>query len=226
MKTPKTSLFSTLLATLLLLSATGAQAGKKPDGEYFETLPRFWGGLYSNGGETLYCGRPFGKRYRRDINAEHVFPMAWVANSLKCGKRKTCRQKSNRFNTIEADMHNLFPALRKFNQLRGAYAFGELPGEPGKGRCDFEIDKRKRVVEPRPAVRGDIARAMFYMSNRYNLTLFKRQKALLLRWHRQDPPSAEERRRNNIIQKLQGRRNPFIDNPELANLLLGSRPPP
>ncbi len=82
------------------------------------------------------------------------------------------------------------------------------------------------MVEPRPAVRGDIARAMFYMSNRYNLTLFKRQKALLLRWHRQDPPSAEERRRNNIIQKLQGRRNPFIDNPELANLLLGSRPPP
>ncbi len=214
--------YTTLLTALLLFSSS-VSAWKKPDSEYFETLPKFWGVLYSSGGETLYCGQPFGKRRGRNINAEHVFPMAWVTNSLKCGKRKQCRKNSPRFNTIEADMHNIFPALSKVNQQRSAFAFAELPGEPGKGKCDFEVNRKKRLVEPRPAVRGDIARAMFYMSKQYNLKLFDRQKKLLLRWHRQDPPSAEERRRNDIIQKLQGKRNPFIDTPGKAKLLFGSK---
>ncbi len=215
-------LFTTLLAVLLVFSG-GTLAWERPDSEYFETLPKFWGVLYSNGGETLYCGRKFGKRHGRNINAEHVFPMAWVTNNLRCGKRKECRKNSRRFNVIEADMHNIFPALAKINQRRSAYAFAELPGEPGKGKCDFEVNKRKRVVEPRPAVRGDIARAMFYMSKQYDLKLFNRQKKLLLRWHRQDPPSAEERRRNDLIQELQGRRNPFIDNPGQVKLLFGNK---
>ncbi len=208
----------TALLAALLLGGGSALAGNRPDSEYFETLPRFWGTLYASGGETLYCGKKFGKRRGRGINAEHVFPMAWVTKSLKCGKRKQCRRNSRRFNTIEADMHNIFPALSRINQLRSAYAFAELPGEPGRGRCDFEVDKRKRLAEPRPAVRGDIARAMFYMSREYDLKLFRRQRELLLRWHRQDPPSDEERRRNGIIQKLQGKRNRFIDNPALVGL--------
>ncbi len=210
---------NTILLVCLLLFSYGAPAWKRPHTEYFETLPKFWGVLYANGGETLYCGKKFGKRHGRNINAEHVFPMAWVTKALKCGKRKQCRKRSRRFNRIEADMHNIFPALSNINQLRSAYAFAELPGEPGRGKCDFEVDKKRRVAEPRPAVRGDIARAMFYMSRQYDLKLFERQKKLLLRWHRQDPPSAEERRRNDVIQKIQGRRNPFIDNPRQAGLL-------
>ncbi len=206
---------------LLLAGCADSPAGSRREGEYFETLPRFWGILYADGGQTLYCGRRFGKRRGRGINAEHVFPMAWVARSLGCGKRKQCRRSSRRFNTIEADMHNIFPALSRINQLRSAYAYAELPGEPAGGGCDFEVDEKRRLVEPRPAVRGDIARAMFYMSKEYGLKLYRRQRELLLRWHRLDPPSDEERRRNNIIQKLQGKRNRFIDNPELANLEFG-----
>ncbi len=219
-----TRFLAVLLAAGAVLFFSGClPAGEKPRGDYFETLPRFWGGVYPNGGETLYCGRRFGKRHGRNINVEHVFPMAWVANALKCGKRKTCRRNSREFNVIESDMHNMFPALAAINKRRGAFAFGELPGEPEKGKCDFEVDERKRLVEPRPAVRGEIARAMFYMSHRYGLKLFRRQRELLLRWHREDPPSAEERRRNDVIQKLQGRRNPFIDTPRRAQLEFGGR---
>ncbi|MCF6236832.1 MAG: endonuclease [Gammaproteobacteria bacterium] len=156
-----------LVLTLFLLFCSNSFAWKKPDTEYFKTLPKFWGALYANGGKTLYCGREFGSRHGRDINAEHVFPMAWVTKSLKCGKRKQCRSNSHQFNVIVADMHNIFPALAKINRQRSAYAFAELPGEPKKGTCDFEIDKRKRLAEPRPAVRGDIARAMFYMSKKW-----------------------------------------------------------
>jgi hypothetical protein len=34
---------------------------------------------------------------------------------------------------------------------------------------------------------------------------------MLKRWHETDPPNAHERLRNNVIQKLQGNRNRFID---------------
>ena len=45
---------------------------------------------------------------------------------------------------------------------------------------------------------------------------------MLLAWHRLDPVSAKERNRNEgIYRNWQGNRNPFIDFPELANLIWG-----
>jgi deoxyribonuclease I len=94
---------------------------------------------------------------------------------------------------------------------------------PGEARdyaaCDFEKDPRKRLVEPRPASRGNIARAMFYMADSYGLKIFRRQAETLLKWHREDPPDAEERRRNDVIERLQGNRNRFIDDPAAAEQL-------
>ena len=58
---------------------------------------------------------------------------------------------------------------------------------------------------------------MFYVANAYDLKLYKRQREMLKQWNRQDMPSKEEKRRNDIIEKLQGNRNPYIDRPQLAN---------
>ncbi len=114
-------------------------------------------------------------------------------------------------------MHNLYPALARINKARGSRAFGIVQGEPRRfGSCDFEVDPQKRRVEPRPAVRGNIARAIFYMQDTYGLKLFPRQAALLKQWQRDDPPDQEEQRRNRIIEQIQGQRNPFIDHPERA----------
>ena len=78
------------------------------------------------------------------------------------------------------------------------------------------IRDRYRVAEPREAARGDVARAMFYMEDQYEqLVLFEKQANILLKWHFQDPPSKEERWRNDKIERIQGNRNSFIDNPEL-----------
>jgi deoxyribonuclease-1 len=197
-----------LLAILLWVPVPGLATA------YLERIPLFWAELYPDGGYSLYCGEPFARHDRR-TNIEHVYPMAWVSRSLDCGGRQQCRARSPRFNEIEADMHNLYPALRDINKARGAMAFAELPGEdwiaPG---CDLEIDQRGRRVEPRQAVRGDIARAMLYMEWRYGLEIFRRQRALLLDWHRADPPDGHERWRNDRIEVLQGNRNPYIDRPE------------
>lgn len=208
-----------ILISLLLLSAVTPLWAAPPDTRYFRNLPIFWKQLYSNGGETLYCGQSFGKKKGRGINVEHVFPMGWVVKALKCKNRTQCRKRA-RFNRIEADMHNLFPARATINKARGAMAFGHVAGESREfGRCDFEIDRKKRQVEPRPEVRGDIARAMFYMHKKYKLTIFPRQGKRLKKWHRQDPPSIEEKRRNRIIERIQGQRNLFIDQPKLGHKL-------
>lgn len=206
-----------IVAILGIILSTYAPAYKKPDGEYFNVLPLFWSKLYANGGETLYCARKFGANKGRSINIEHVFPMSWTLKKFSCRDREQCRKESQEFNRVEADMHNLYPSRQDINHARGSAAFAMVKGEKRKfGQCDLEIDRRRYRAEPRPEVRGNIARAMFYMQDRYGLTIFKKQAALLKQWHREDPPDREEQRRNNAIEKIQGTRNQFIDQPRLV----------
>jgi deoxyribonuclease-1 len=178
---------------------------------YLDTIPIFWRELYPEGGEGLYCGSHFAAR-DRDYNIEHVFPMSWVGRELRCGDRDACRRSSRRFNQIESDMHNMYPARKDINRQRGAFAYREIAGEHWVERsCDLEIDYRKRVVEPRPASRGNIARAMLYMADRYQMPIYERQRQMLLGWHRDDPPDDEERWRNRRIGEIQGNTNSWVE---------------
>jgi deoxyribonuclease-1 len=187
---------------------------------YVQTLRRFWGEVYGGGGTELYCGDRFDRETGRGLNVEHIFPMSWVGNELRCGSRDQCRDRSAAFLRIETDMHNMYPARPELNSARGNLPFAEIDGEERRfGACDFEKDDRGRRVEPRPAARGEIARAMFYMQQAYGLPIYPRQGETLLRWHRADPPDEAERRRNDAVARLQGRRNPFIDTPALADEL-------
>lgn len=186
-----------------------------------------WRSVYPNGGNTLYCGEPFDNEHRKGYNVEHVFPMSWATNGLNCGKRKQCRARSKVFNRIEADLHNLFPSRIDVNQARSSFRFGDIKGEARAygNHCDFEVDERNQIAEPAPEKRGEVARAMFYMADRYKaegLVLFKKQALLLEKWHRTDPPSKEEQRRNTVIEKLQGNRNLFIDAPDEVHRLIKS----
>jgi len=178
---------------------------------YLDTVPVFWKTLYPDGGTGLYCGKPF-KRFDRRYNIEHVFPMSWVARSLRCGDRQSCRASSERFNEIESDMHNMYPARKDLNRRRGSMSFAVIKGERWvEAGCDLEIDERRRRVEPRPAVRGEIARAMLYLADRYKLKLYREQRELLQRWHRADPPDQAEKERNRRVRAVQGRGNPLIE---------------
>ncbi len=179
---------------------------------YEEARPLFWRELYPDGGETFYCQRRFGPGYNEGINIEHVFPMSWVAWKLNCGKRQQCRETSDEFNLIEADLHNLYPARADINKIRASHQFAIIRGERREyGDCDFEIDDRRRLIEPRPEIRGDIARAMLYMADRYDLYLKKNLRRLLFEWHEQDPADDIERQRNEKIYTIQGNRNHWIE---------------
>ena len=186
-----------------------------PPADYLEAIPVFWERVYPDGGETLYCGERFdGGRFSdagQPLNIEHVMPMAWVGNELDCGDRDRCRDVSGRFRRIEADFHNLYPARRNVNRLRGASAFAELArGAMPVTGCAFEVDARRRLVEPRPAARGRVARAMLYMEATYGVPIFERQRRLLLGWDASHPPDAAERARHARIVALTGKANPFI----------------
>lgn len=47
----------------------------------------------------------------------------------------------------------------------------------------------------------------------------KRCQEELKEWNEMDPPSEVEKLRNNTVQKVQGNRNPFVDYPELVDIL-------
>lgn len=80
---------------------------------------------------------------------------------------------------------------------------------------------------------GDVARAVFYMSVRYNgLNVingnpphdpdgFIGDLATLLTWNVSDPSDDFEMNRNNYIYTWQVNRNPFIDYPDLADYIWG-----
>lgn len=73
------------------------------------------------------------------------------------------------------------------------------------------------VFEPRDDHKGDVARAMFYMSVRYWWVIPDEMEAALRDWHTLDPPDDDERARNDRIQEAQGNRNPFVDRPEAVD---------
>lgn len=106
---------------------------------------------------------------------------------------------------MEADMYNLEPAVGELNRVRGNYPYGEIPGEPREfGACDFETFAEK--IEPRPEIRGDIARIYFYMDTRYPGfgIVSDSNRTLLEEWDRADPMDNAERERIQKIQDVQG----------------------
>lgn len=190
------------------LTTVAMAAGQNKISSYGEARKLLWGELYKDGGETLYCGVALGQR--SGLNVEHVIPASWMTRHVGCGSRKQCRRSSQAFNRMEGDLHNLYPSRTDANSQRGSLPFGEIAGERHTVRsCDFEANNK--VTEPRPAARGEIARAVLYMQQAYGMQLPSGQLELMRQWHESDPPTQAERIRNERIEQIQGNRNPFVD---------------
>ena len=130
------------------------------------------------------------------------------------GGRRCCRRIDAQFRRMEADLQNLVPAIGEVNGDRSNFRFDDVTGEPRQyGKCDFEIDWHRRVAEPAPTLRGEIARAYLYMHYAYadGLRLSANQLARFERWHQSDPPTAWEKTRNRRIARVQGGGNPLVE---------------
>jgi deoxyribonuclease-1 len=211
-----------IISLFCLLSVSNITlAGTLPVENYDEiALNTFWNELYSNGGWSLYCGYRFDPAAAltedRLFVIEQVYPVSWMLSSMECNSRRQCRlDEKSRFTRMEADMHNLYPVWQEVDVARRDTLFGMVEGEDWRyDNCDFE--RHLGVSEPRPIARGNIARAIFYMHTQYGVSVAKSMLEELKRWNRFDPPSKQEMLRNNLIEEIQGNRNPYIDNPALA----------
>ena len=162
------------------------------------------------------------------IEWEHVVPAHAFGQSFKewreghpdCVDRKgkpfkgrNCAQKVNmEYRYMQADMYNLVPAIGQINALRSNYSYAMIPGEPRRfGPCDMEIEARK--AEPRPEIRGDIARIYFYMDDAYpgHGIISKKNRKLFQAWHKEDPVDDWERERCRRIEAIQGNHNKFVE---------------
>ena len=175
--------------------------------------------------DTSKCGYVKAGKYKGFMDFEHISPAHsfgqsfefWRNGSPKCvtkkGKKykgRRCANKDPKYRTMEADLHNLVPALPELNRRRKNYTLTEIAGEKREwGKCDFEIDDRK--AEPRDEVKGDVARAMFYMQDRYGIKIISNKNQKLYEaWNKLDPVDDEEKRINCLKAKYQGNANKFI----------------
>lgn len=184
----------------------------------------FWNELYTYGGWTLYCGYRFEHDRKtekgKSVAIEHIYPTDKMIEQLDCSSRMQCRESgNNKFALMEADMHNMYPVWHALVTHRYGLLFGEVEGEEWHLE-DCDIEWKAGVVEPRPVARGNIARALLYMYLQYAIPLKPETLEMLRVWNREDPPSNQEIDRNDKIESVQGRRNPFIDDPSRVDAIL------
>ncbi len=164
------------------------------------------------------CGFHYRKNKNRSerIEWEHVVPAWHFGHQLQCwqkGGRMTCRQTNTKFRQMEADMHNLVPAIGEINGDRSNFKYSMIEGENRPyGKVNMEISFANRKAEPQESVFGDIARTYFYMRDRYGLKISKSQEKMLIAWNNMDPVSRWEKEKNQKIKKLQGDENLYISN--------------
>lgn len=163
-------------------------------------------------------------------NREHSVPKSWLGG--------------NKY----SDAHVVVPTDGYVNNRRSNMPFGEVGstsyvsngGFSRVGTCSV-AGYSGTVFEPADEYKGDFARIYFYMATRYTTAcggwsgegssvfsgsfpyLKDWTREMMLRWHQEDPVSEKEIDRNDAVYQLQGNRNPFIDYPELVDLIFGEQ---
>ncbi len=170
---------------------------------------------------------------------EHCMPNSWWGGEGTTGSN---------VRAAYSDLHNLYPSEGKTNGAKSNYPLGTTNGDTfnngvSKVGTSTFAGYSGRVFEPTDEYKGDFARVYMYMVTCYeDLSTQWRSTGrssmlqnntypvlntyavnLLLEWHRNDPVSEKETSRNDAVHKLQKNRNPFIDIPELAEYIWGTK---
>lgn len=156
-----------------------------------------------------------------DINREHV----WAKSH---GDFSDIRP-------MDGDAFNLHPTDASVNLQKSNYDFDEC-STTGTYIEEADAYYTSTQFEPSDKAKGEVARTIFYMAVRYegndgelDLEVVDEtgtsphpkhgKLSTLLQWNRDFPPTNLERRRNERVYEAQNNRNPFIDNPEFADLI-------
>lgn len=160
-------------------------------------------------------------------NREHSVPKSWFGGSVA---------------PMYTDLFHLYPTDGYVNNKRGNLPIGKVTNTTWISTNGSKVGTSNvpnysgQVFEPIDSFKGDFARTYFYMavcymdknlgvetqSNFIGGNLKPWSKDLLLQWAAMDPVSKKEIDRNNAVYQIQHNRNPFIDFPELAEMIFGS----
>jgi len=144
--------------------------------------------------------------FRREgdcYNREHSWPKSWWGGSK---------------NDAYSDMFHVMPSDGYVNGKRGNLQYGEVSSP---SYVSSEGNKQGGgKFEPTDRVKGLLARGSLWMELRYGYSEGSSYRNLMLKWHREHPPTNFEREFNNRVQVAQGNRNPFIDFPNIADSIL------
>lgn len=149
------------------------------------------------------------------INCEHTWPQSKFSRLYPKEMQKS-------------DLHHLYPTDSRANSIRGNFDFADIQTDSG-ALSQTDCDQSKSGVpvagggddlfEPPTEHKGNVARALFYFSVKYKITIPASEESVLRRWNDLDPVDDAEMARNDAIAWAQGSRNPFIDFPQLVNYI-------
>lgn len=202
-----------LLAALLLpaLASAGGQNKLFDSRETIRTA--FWKQVYAGGGTTLWCQSKFIEPGPR-ITADSIYQVPWLKDAVRCESRDQC-EANREFQRMTSDLHNLYPAEKRVQMDRRNAMFDKVQtSDPlPEPTCVYKFFGGQ--MEPGKEIKGEVARAILYMHAEYGVKV-PGPVNMFIDWSNIDPPGADEKKRNGLIEKIQGNRNKFIDNPQLA----------
>jgi len=226
----KTALHSIIMNATVLNYGSGdgktwsgfAKTDVRPDGTVWD--------MYSNNRVPVN-----GNYAASGMNIEHSFPKSWWGGDERNAYR---------------DLYNLNPSDIAANSAKSNYPMAVVDGTVTYSNGVIKVGKSSSrpgglidAWEPSDEYKGDFARGYMYMATCYedystdwvgSSALYELEKntyptfqqwayQLLLKWSKEDPVSEKEINRNNAVSKIQGNRNPFIDYPELAEYIWGTK---
>lgn len=183
-----------------------------------------------------------------------VLPAEPYGDSSNWNREHSWPQSRGATGAAKTDLHALFPCRSPVNSARQNKYYGECGSgdDAGGGSCtkrpghELAADDtayNELTWTPPVQVRGNLARAIFYMDLRYDgdddetpdlvvndCPPVKDGRTMgylstLLEWHVADPVDDAERRRNvEVCSKYQGVRNIFVDRPDLVQGYFGEVP--
>ncbi len=177
--------------------------------------------------EDVYCKIEYRKKVgprkmpnHQNLNVEHTWPRSRFGSKPRKGLAK-----SSKFRTQEADLHHLFPSDSKTNSRRANFIFSQFTGDSWQltncptSKVGYVGSIGADAFEPPVSHKGNVARALFYFAVRYDLKISAHEEFFLRTWNILDPVDREEILRNDMVENIQGNRNPFVDDPEFVDLL-------
>ena len=190
-----------------------------------------WWDMYSNNLVYVATGN-------KSLNIEHAVPNSWWGG--KAGDLQAYQ-----------DLFNLNPSNSDANSKKSNNPMGCVIAKPEYDNGLSKVGSpasgygggASKLFEPADEYKGDFARAYFYMFAAYPDIPWRTDKGgekmyvisenglmlqdwalkMLLKWNEEDPVDNKEMNRNDAIYNCQKNRNPFIDMPQLAEYIWGSK---